>query len=105
MSFIESQRRFLNSWARASACRAISLVALGFLITVPTTWAAAADNVPSGFGTPSAVRGPEMFVGAGRSVVLDEIPQATAAELAAHPASMRPRDGLTDEQHRAKKLE
>ena len=105
MSFIESQRRFLYSWARANACRAITLVALGSLTIVPSMRAAGADHVPSGIGKPSATRGPQMFAGVSRSVVLDELPQATAAELAAHPAPMRPRDGLTDEQHRAKKLE
>jgi hypothetical protein len=99
-----SQIRLLYRWARAKACQAIALVALVFLITATQTWAAA-DQVPSGTGTPSALRGPKLSVGPARTVVLDEIPQATRAELAAHPAPMRPRDGLTDEQHRARKLE
>src|SRR5579864_2219632 len=104
MSVITSQGRPLFRWARANASRAITLVALGFLTTVPLTWAAA-DNIPSGTAKPSAVRGPKIDVGAPRVVVLDAVPQATAAELALHPAPVRPRDGLTDEQHRARKLE
>jgi hypothetical protein len=46
-----------------------------------------------------------MFVPPGRQVIMDSLHQATPAQLAAHPASLRPRDGLTDEQHRARKLE
>jgi hypothetical protein len=51
------------------------------------------------------VRGEALDVGPGRAVVLDDIPQATPAELALHPAPLRPRDGLSDAQHRARKLE
>src|SRR5215472_974752 len=105
MSVIKSQERSLHRWARANVGKVITLVALGFLTTVPLTWAAAGDHVPSGTGTPNAIRGPRVDVGAGRPVVLDDIPQATPAELALHPAPLRPRDGLTDEQHRARKLE
>ncbi len=105
MSITKSQERSLHRWARANACKVITLVALGFLTTVPLTWAADGDHVPSGTGTPQAIRGPRMDVGAGRPVVLDDVPQATPAELALHPAPLRPRDGLTDEQHRARKLQ
>src|SRR5690242_4831683 len=104
MSVIRNQESPLYRWARAFVCKAITLVALGFLITVPLTWAGA-DNAPSGTGTPQAIRGPRVDVGAARPVVLDDIPQATPGELALHPAPLRPRDGLTDEQHRARKLQ
>src|SRR5215831_10188243 len=105
MSVIRSQERPLYRWARANASKAITLVALVFLTTVPSTWAAADDHIPSGTGRPQAIRGPRVDVGAARPVVLDDIPQATPAELALHPAPVRPRDGLTDEQHRARKLQ
>src|SRR5579863_1447747 len=41
--------------------------------------------------------------GNARLVMMDDIHKATAAELAAHPEPLRPRDGLTDEQYEAKK--
>ena len=46
---------------------------------------------------------PPRFSGDARQVMMDDIHKATAAELAAHPESLRPRDGLTDEQYEAKK--
>src|SRR5215467_11884839 len=101
MSVIRSQELPLYRWARANARKAITLVALVSLTTVPLTWAAA-DQVPSGTGTPQAIRGPRVDVGAARPVVLDYIPQATPGELALHPAPLRPRNGLTDEQYRAR---
>ncbi len=102
MSVIAGPKRLLCRWRRANACRVVTLFALGLLITTPQTWAAA-DQLPNS-STPSATKGEALFVPPARQVVLDDLSQASPSQLAAHPATLRPRDGLTDEQHRALKL-
>jgi len=79
------------------------LVALtmGFALTIPPA-SAASDSASK---VPHAEPLPRREVGAARSVILQDLPKATAAELAAHPAVMRPRDGFTDEQYKVRQQE
>ena len=44
----------------------------------------------------SVALGPQMATGAPRQVVLGNLPQATAAQLAAHPKTLRPQNGASD---------
>lgn len=98
-----AKHRKLHPLAGAAARGALLLAVLGFPIALQT-WAAETQT-SAGSSIPSAIRGETISASRARPVVLDELPQATPAELAAHPATVRPRDGLTDQQHRALKLE
>ena len=85
--------------AGISACSVALLVSICFLAATPQTRAADDSSKPS------ATPGQKIFVPPARQVVLDDLRQATPAQLAAHPATLRPRDGLTDKQRRELKLE
>jgi len=84
--------------ARIFASSAAFLVSMCFLAATPET--RAVDDPK-----PSAVQRQKVFVPGARQVVMDDLRPATPALLAAHPAPLHPRDGLTDEQRRALKLE
>jgi len=78
-----------------------ALMALALCLAF-TTRALAVD--PSGSKVGTARLESSSTIAAARSVVLGDLPKATLAELAAHPQPMRPLDGLTDAQYKAKKL-
>ena len=77
----------------------LAALTLSFAFTTPHAWAA--DTAGSKVGT--AHLGSSNTIGAARTVILGDLPKATAAELAAHPEPERPLDGLTDAQYDAKK--
>lgn len=78
-----------------------ALVALTIGITFATLQARAETVSGSKAGT--AHLESSSTIGAARTVVLGDLPKATIAELAAHPESGRPLDGLTDAEYKAKK--
>jgi len=78
---------------------ALVALTLGLAFTTPRASAAGTSASKEATAQPISPR----FVAAARSVILNDIPKATAAELAAHPEPRRPLDGLTDAQYDAKK--
>jgi len=77
------------------------LVALTFAVGLAVPRSAAETSSSSKVAAAQPI--PPKFSGNARLVTMDSIHKATAAELAAHPEPLRPRDGLTDEQYEAKK--
>ena len=95
---VNANNRRMPHLARIFASSAAFLVSMCFLAATPET--RAVDDPK-----PSAVQRQKVFVPGARQVVMDDLRPATPALLAAHPAPLHPRDGLTDEQRRALKLE
>jgi hypothetical protein len=89
----------LSGLVRAIGTAVLLVLGLAVAFTTPRAWAAD----PSGSKVGTAHLRTSSTVGSARSIVLGDLPQATAAELAAHPQPMRPRDGLTDAEYEAKK--
>jgi hypothetical protein len=101
MSDYVKNKRFLSLLLMQSAV----ILALGF----STTLMAANSGRPTGASDKlEAHRGTPVSVGAARMVRMEDLPKATAAQLAAKPRyepDRRPLDNLTEKQYQALKLE
>src|SRR5580704_6835262 len=99
-----SANRNNQRFAKGAACCIVTLM-LTLLFSAPA-WAGAKQNKTSAPGTPRTEGGTAGSVSAARSVILQDLPKATAGtKMPFEEGDRRPLDGLTDAEYRALKLE